>query len=127
MMTSYVFVPADGYITPDSYFGFNLAWSDEFDGTELNLENWTHEIGAGGWGNNELQHYTDRTENSSVADGRLTIEARKESFSGAGYTSARLITLDKQEFRHGRIDIRAILPEGQGIWPALWMLGANIY
>lgn len=123
---SYIFVPEDGYITPDNYTGFTLLWRDEFDADELNLSDWTHETGAGGWGNNERQYYTDRTDNSFLSEGNLVIEAKEESFEGAPYTSARIVTRDKQEFTFGRVDIRAILPEGQGIWPALWMLGANI-
>lgn len=113
-----------GYETPMSYAGYSLVWNDEFEGTSLST-NWTHEIGTGvdGWGNNELQYY--RKENTRLKDGYLTIEARKESFGGRQYTSSRIITEGKKEFKYGRIDIRAILPEGQGIWPALWMLGAN--
>ena len=99
-----------------------LTWSDEFEGTAINLDDWTHELGAGGWGNNEFQAYTADPANSFVEDGNLFIVAMQD---GAGYTSARMITRDKQEFEFGRIDIRAVLPYGQGIWPALWMLGAN--
>jgi hypothetical protein len=119
--------PTDGYISPESYDGFTLVWSDEFNGTSLSLDNWTHEIGTGsnGWGNNELQFY--RSNNTTVSDGSLTIEARKESFSGSNYTSSRIITQNKQEFKYGRIDIRAALPYGKGVWPALWMLGANFH
>jgi hypothetical protein len=122
----YVFIPADGYITPDNYTGYDLVWRDEFDGNSLNTSDWNYEIGAGGWGNEERQYYTDRAENSYVSNGRLTIEARDESFSGSPYTSARLTTQNKVSYKYGRVDIRAILPEGQGIWPALWMLGDNI-
>lgn len=123
---TFIDIPADGYITPENYTGFNRVWEDEFDGTSLNTADWNHETGAGGWGNQESQHYTARTENAYVANGRLTLEAREESFSGSAYTSARLTTQGKISFTHGRVDIRAILPEGQGIWPALWMLGDNI-
>lgn len=123
---TFVEVPQDGYTTPESYVGYNLIWQDEFSGTAINTANWTHETGAGGWGNQESQYYTDRAENSWISNGNLIIEAREESFSGSEYTSARMITKDKQIFQFGRIDIRAILPEGQGIWPALWMLGNNI-
>jgi len=114
-----------GYSTPLEYAGMTRIWNDEFDGTALSEASWTYEIGTGsnGWGNNELQYY--RKENTTVADGYLTIEARKETFSGQSYTSSRLITQDKFDFKYGRVDIRATLPEGQGIWPALWMLGAN--
>ena len=116
--------PLGGYETPTSYPGYTLAWNDEFSGAALNTSDWTYETGGGGWGNNEWQYY--RAENTSVANGYLTIEARQENFGGRNYTSSRLITKDKQSFRYGRIDIRAVMPEGQGIWPALWMLGSNI-
>jgi beta-glucanase (GH16 family) len=91
----------------------------------LNESYWSYEIGTGdnGWGNNELQYY--KKENTIVKDGFLTITAKKESFGGKAYTSSRLVTKDKKEFKYGRVDIRAALPKGQGIWPALWMLGAN--
>lgn len=119
----------EGYITPESYAGMTLVWQDEFNGTEIDPNNWTHEIGTGnwGWGNNELQYYTERSDNSYISNGKLVIEAKQESFSGSSYTSARMITAGKQEYIFGRIDVRAKLPEGQGIWPAIWMLGANIW
>lgn len=114
----------EGYSTPLSYTNYNLVWNDEFEGTGLSTD-WTYEIGTGsnGWGNNELQYY--REENTSVEDGYLIIQARKENFGGRQYTSSRIITENAQEFQYGRIDIRALLPRGQGLWPALWMLGAN--
>ena len=119
-------LPQGGYDTPHSPenppAGMTLVWSDEFEGTAINLDNWTHELGSGGWGNNELQSYTAESANSFVQDDNLFIVALQD---GAGYTSARMITRDKQEYAFGRIDIRAVLPYGQGIWPALWMLGAN--
>jgi beta-glucanase (GH16 family) len=119
-------IPATGYSTPEDYPGMQRVWRDEFDGTALNQADWTHEIGngSGGWGNNELQFY--RAENTSLVNGHLVIEAKQESFGGFGYTSSRLKTQLKKSFTHGRIDIRAVLPEGQGIWPALWMLGESI-
>ena len=117
--------PGGGYSTPLSYEGMHLILQDEFNGFTLDGSKWTYEIGTGsnGWGNNELQYY--REQNTTVKDGYLTIEARSESFGGMNYTSSRLITKDKQSFKYGRVDIRAILPEGQGLWPALWMLGNN--
>jgi beta-glucanase (GH16 family) len=119
-------VPSAGYSTPDVYPGYELAWADEFKGTTVNLNDWTFEIGNGqnGWGNNELQYY--RAENTFVHNNEyLVIEARNEIFGGHQYTSSRMITKGKQEFKYGRIDIRAASPKTQGIWPALWMLGEN--
>ncbi|EMR00682.1 family 16 glycosylhydrolase [Cesiribacter andamanensis] len=118
-------IPTTGYTTPESYEGMQLVWQDEFSGSQLNGANWTFETGtgAGGWGNNELQYY--RQENTAVRDGYLIITAKQEAFGGRQYTSSRIKTQGKQEFQYGRIDIRAVLPQGQGIWPALWMLGAN--
>lgn len=123
---TFIEVPEDGYITPDFYVGYDLVWGDEFEGSSLNLNDWTYEVNGDGGGNNELQYYTDRIDNSFLSDGNLVIEAKKETYSGRNYTSARIVTKDKQLFQLGRVDIRAILPEGQGIWPALWMLGNNI-
>lgn len=121
---TFVDVPEDGYITPEEYTGWTKIWADEFEGTQINSSNWTHELGDHGWGNNELQNYTNSSENSYVSDGKLFIEAKKV---GSGYTSARMITANKFDFVHGRVDIRAQLPKGQGVWPALWMLGANFF
>jgi beta-glucanase (GH16 family) len=116
-----------GYITPESYEGHELIWRDEFNGNSLGPD-WVYEIGDGcpncGWGNNELQYY--RADNNWVADSVLTIEARLESFGGKEYTSTRIITKGNFSFQYGRVDIRALLPEGQGLWPALWTLGENI-
>jgi len=117
-------IPATGYSTPETYAGKTLVWRDEFNGSSLDLDAWTFEMGAGGWGNNELQYY--RPENTLFSAGNLIIEAKKENFGGSAYTSSRLISKGKKEFKFGRIDIRAALPEGQGIWPAIWMLGGNI-
>lgn len=121
-----IFIPQTGYSTPESYPGMTLVWQDEFDGEEINSDNWNYDIGTGnnGWGNNELQYY--REENAFLLQGNLIIEARNEPFENRSYTSARLKTQGKQKFRYGRIDIRAVTPETQGFWPALWMLGANI-
>ena len=88
---------------------------------------WSYDIGTGenGWGNSELQYYTDRTKNVTVNNGYLIITADKEDFEGSAYTSARLLTKDKFEQKYGRFEARIQLPYGQGIWPAFWMLGAN--
>lgn len=118
------FIPTTGYDTPMSYPGYDLVWSDEFDGNSLSAD-WTHEIGTGsnGWGNNELQYY--RPENTEVRDGYLIIQAKEENYMGRNYTSSRIITEGAQSFQYGRIDIRAALPWGKGLWPALWMLGES--
>lgn len=119
-------IPSAGYESPESYPGYQLVWADEFKGSAVNLSDWTFEIGNGqnGWGNNELQYY--RAENTFVHNNEyLVIEARNEIFGGHQYTSSRMITRGKQEFKFGRIDIRAASPKTQAIWPALWMLGSN--
>ena len=111
-----------------SEFGFPdwpLVWADEFDGSEINPLIWTRQLGASGWGNNELQYYTDDAENAFVTGGQLHIEAIEENLQGSNYTSARLITNDLFEFKYGRLEARIKIPMGQGIWPAFWMLGAN--
>jgi len=115
-----------GYTTPNSYTGYTLAWSDEFDGTQLNTSDWNYETGGSGWGNQESQYYRSGTKNAEVAQGYLRITAKEETYLGAPFTSARLTTQGKQSFKYGRIDIRAKLPYGSGLWPALWMLGDNI-
>lgn len=121
-------VDTGGYSTPMAYSGYSLAWHDEFEGTEIDPASWQFEIGngPGGWGNNELEYYTDSRSNAFTADGKLVIEARQEQRHGYQYTSTRMITKGKREFVYGRVDIRAKLPKGQGIWPALWMLGSDI-
>jgi len=105
---------------------WQLVWSDEFDSTSLNLDDWTYETGGNGWGNNELEYYTNRSANSYIEDGKLVIKAQQESFGGRSYTSARLKTQGKRFWQYGKIEARLKLPFGQGIWPAFWMLGENI-
>ncbi len=118
-------VPLHGYNSPLVREGYTLVWNDEFDGSGLDLNNWNFEIGTGnnGWGNNELQYYLK--ENTSVKNGYLTIEAKQQAVESSLYTSSRLTTQGKKSFQYGRIDIRAAMPKGQGLWPALWMLGDN--
>lgn len=102
----------------------NLVWSDEFDGTSVNTANWSFETGGGGWGNNEKEYY--QAANATVSNGNLVITAKKQRVKANNYTSARLKTQGKREFTYGRIEARIKLPLGQGLWPAFWMLGANI-
>jgi beta-glucanase (GH16 family) len=105
---------------------WNLVWSDEFDSASISKSNWTYDTGGGGWGNGELEYYTNRSENSSISNGNLLIVARKESYSGSSYTSARLKTQGLKSFTYGKIEARMKLPVGQGLWPAFWLLGNNI-
>lgn len=106
--------------------GWTLVWQDEFDGPGIDGSKWEHEVNATGGGNNELQYYTARPENSYVADGALTLVARAETYTGPEgtrqYTSARLRTMNRGDWLYGRIEVRARLPYGQGLWPAIWML-----
>ena len=105
-----------------------LVWSDEFNGSSVDTSKWAYETGTGswGWGNNEQQYYTSRSDNAYVSGGALHIKAKKESYGGRNYTSARLITKGKFTFTYGYVEARLALPSCQGIWPAFWMLGANI-
>lgn len=105
-----------------------LVLEDNFDADGApNDAIWSYNIGTGnnGWGNNELQYYTDRPENITVENGMLKITAIKESYMGSGYTSAKILTKGKFEKKHGRFEARIKLPWGKGLWPAFWMLGAN--
>lgn len=122
------YLPVDntGYAGATSYPGMTLAWSDEFTTNYINTNNWSYDIGGSGWGNNELEYYTNSNKNAYSTGGYLVIEARKETMGTNNYTSARMISKDKKTFTYGRIDFRAKLPKGQGVWPALWMLGNNI-
>jgi beta-glucanase (GH16 family) len=113
---------------------WSLVWSDEFDGPKgsaVDSSKWSFDIGGNGWGNNELETYTSRTANSHLESGRLVIKVLKETFTGPdkitrNYTSARLLTRNKFSQTYGRFESRIRIPYGQGIWPALWMLGDNI-
>lgn len=110
-------------ITVSAQKTYKLVWSDEFNGTSLNSDSWNIETGGNGWGNQEKQYYTGRTENLRVADGLLSIELRKEDYEGNNYTSARITTKNKHDFAYGKIEARIKLPSGGGTWPAFWMLG----
>lgn len=108
---------------------YTLVWSDDFDYEGLpDSTKWSYDVGDGcpdicGWGNNELEYYTEnRSKNARVENGNLIIEAHKEEFEDRSYTSARLLTRDRQAWKYGRFEIRAKLPSGNGTWPAIWML-----
>ncbi|AJG99221.1 glycoside hydrolase [Clostridium beijerinckii] len=117
------FIPT---VTAKADTGWNLAWSDEFNGTSINTSNWKYETGGDGWGNNELEYYTNRSENARIENGNLVIEARKENYNGMNYTSARLKSQGLKNWTYGKVEARMKLPAGQGVWPAFWMLGENI-
>lgn len=108
-----------------------LVWSDEFDYTGLpNPTKWGYDLGDGcpnvcGWGNNEAQFYTKELKNARVENGMLVIEARKDSMGGKAFTSARLVTKNKGDWKYGRIEVKAKLPRGKGTWPAIWMLSTD--
>jgi len=119
-----------GYDAPTSYAGYELVWSDEFDGTEVDATKWNLIDAGGGFGNSELQYY--RPENASVDNGLLEISVEiqqsddPELPGGESFSSAKLTTQDLFEFKHGRVDVRAAVAEGKGMWSAAWMLGANV-
>lgn len=104
---------------------YELVWSDEFNGNSLDTNTWNYEIGTGswGWGNNEQQYYTDR--NIKVSNGTMKITAKREDYGGMKYTSSRITTKNKKNFKYGKIEARIKMPKFKGVWPAFWMLGAN--
>jgi len=104
--------------------GYQLVWSDEFNGNAVDTTSWNFEIGGQGWGNHEQEYY--QPNNATVNDGNLIITGRKEDVGANHYTSSRMTTQGKHEFTYGRIEARIKMPVGQGFWPAFWMLGADI-
>ena len=121
-------------LQPPPATGFTLVWSDEFngaDGSSPDAAKWTYDTGGNGWGNNELEYYTNRTQNAQLKSGNLVITAQKETYTGSdgvtrNYTSARLKTQGLFSQPYGRFEARIKIPAGQGMWPAFWMLGNNI-
>lgn len=113
---------------PDYVNHLKLVWEDEFTGTALNMDNWNYDTGSNGWGNNELQNYTSG-DNLSISDGKLIITAKKlnENTEVGSYTSSRIKSFGNREFKYGRVEFKAKLPLGRGVWPALWMLGDDFY
>jgi beta-glucanase (GH16 family) len=108
---------------------WKLVWSDEFrqlNGSAPDARKWVFDLGGDGWGNEELEYYTSRTNNARIESGNLVIEAHRETFGARHFTSARLLTKGKWSWKYGRIEARIKIPQGQGIWPAFWMMATNI-
>ena len=123
--TSIIITPLPTITATTDPNSWNLVWADEFNqpnGSGPDRTKWNHQQGGSGWGNGELQHYSDSTENSYIQDGMLVIQANEEYMLGRDYTSARLTTQFKGDWTYGRFEIRAKLPNTQGIWPAFWLL-----
>jgi beta-glucanase (GH16 family) len=114
--------PTDAPADSTSLAGWTLVWHDEFNGTAIDTATWNFEVNGDGGGNNELQYYTHEDRNAFLEAGTLVIQALKEEYLGKQYTSARLNTDHKKDWLYGRVDVRAKLPKGQGLWPAIWML-----
>ncbi len=120
-----IYTPPTTSAPVDSNWKFEATpvWDEEFSYSgKPDPQNWGYDLGGSGWGNNELEYYTDDTSNAKVDSGYLTITARKESEGGKDYTSARLISKNLGDFLYGRVEVRAKLPAGKGTWPAIWML-----
>ena len=111
--------------------GYTLKWSDDFNGTELNREDWNVETHKKGWVNDELQAYVDSTDNIKVQDGNLVIQPIKtvDQDGNASYTSGRINTQGKHDFKYGYFECRAKVPTGKGYLPAFWMMPTdeNLY
>lgn len=113
--------PAEKIVDKNWQFETTPVWEDDFSAGSVDLSKWTFETGGSGWGNNELQYYTDGA-NANVAGGNLNIVAKKEAFGGREYTSSRMISRGKGDWLYGRFEVRAKLAKGRGTWPAIWML-----
>jgi beta-glucanase (GH16 family) len=126
VLCAFAFAPSQEMKKPARHapVAWRLVWSDEFNYNGLpDPKKWDYDVGGHGWGNKELQFYTaSRKENARVEDGHLIIEARKESWEGRDYTSARLVSRGKGDWTYGRFEVSAKLPSGRGTWPAIWML-----
>lgn len=114
-------IKAKGFDYNHADLEYELVFEDNFEGDSLNLDNWGFDIGGHGWGNEELQYYTEGA-NVTVKDGHMTIEARKENCEGMEYTSCRLVTRNKHDILYGKVEVRAKVPSALGAWPAIWML-----
>ncbi|MXV17093.1 family 16 glycosylhydrolase [Pedobacter sp. HMF7056] len=118
-----MYLPTQPIVLKDWKFETKPSFAEEFDYTgKPDPAKWGYDVGGSGWGNNELEYYTDNLSNAGVANGKLTITARKEEIGNRNITSARLVTKNKADFLYGRFEISAKLPSGKGTWPAIWML-----
>ncbi|MFI3174071.1 MAG: glycoside hydrolase family 16 protein [Bacillota bacterium] len=117
-------VKAKGFSYDYEALTYELVFEDTFEGDTLNLENWGFDVGGSGWGNDELQYYTEG-DNVRVENGQLFIELRKEDKEDKKYTSSRLVTRNKVDILYGKVEVRAKLPKGLGTWPAIWMLSTD--
>ncbi|MBK7228546.1 MAG: glycoside hydrolase family 16 protein [Ignavibacteriales bacterium] len=105
--------------------GYTLVWNDEFNGPNIDLTKWSHEVNGDGGGNNELQYYTNFPTNSFIQSGKLIVKAIHEDYQNRSFTSARFRSADKGDWIYGRIEISAKIPTGLGTWPAIWMLSTD--
>lgn len=125
LMLALLLLPAPQAVKASSHpEDWELVWSDEFDGKELDKAKWKHETGGHGFGNNELQFYTDRADNAFIESGALVIRAQAEKFQNRNYTSAKLQS--KAAWTYGRYEFKAKLPKGRGVWPAIWMMPSDM-
>ncbi len=135
VVSSVVFYPAEkktvqALVADPGASGWNVVWSDEFNGNSLDTGIWNYDIGTGssGWGNNEIQYYTNRTDNVRVSDGTLKLIAKRENYGGSSFTSGRIKTQDKKTFKYGKMEAKIKVEGGNqnGVWPAFWMMGNDI-
>ncbi|MCT2537847.1 carbohydrate binding domain-containing protein [Aquibacillus koreensis] len=123
--SNFTFISSVSAVENDSSEDWNLVWSDEFDGSEINMDNWSYDVPTNGRWNGEIQSYTEN--NAFIEDGSLILEAREEDITETdgqtyNYSSAKLITQGKQKWTYGKVEVKAKMPTGQGIWPAIWMM-----
>ncbi len=131
-LLAYLMLPVFSNAQMDANKDWKLVWSDEFDdGGMPDVSKWSYEVGDGcpklcGFGNNEMQNYTNsRRENVRVEDGKLIIEAHKEKWDNSDFTSAKLVSKPSGSWKYGKVEVKAKLPKGRGVWPAIWMMPTN--
>lgn len=112
----------DSELAEKTKSGWELTWNDEFNTKKINENYWTLQTGEDIWGNNELQYYTNRSDNCIIKDGMLIIKGLKEKYGNSNYTSARIATKNKVNFLYGKLEIKAKFPKGNGLFPAIWLL-----